>query len=128
MGVAFGAEGGTELTRTTVAEALLVIVSGIVIAAAFLWGPRGAIQGVTTLLLFALLALLTAVSVLWSISPELTYIEAGRTFSYLAVIAAAVAATRLVPHAAPRILEGLFIGAVIPVCLLYTSPSPRDRS
>ena len=38
----------------------------------------------TTLLLFALLAFLTAVSVLWSIVPELTYIEAGRTFAYLA--------------------------------------------
>ena len=115
VGVAFGAEGGTELTRTTVTEALLVLVSGAVIAAAFIWGRRGAIQGVTTLLLFALLALLTAVSVLWSISPELTYIEAGRTFAYLAVFAAAVAATRLIPQAVPRILEGLFIGAVIPV-------------
>ncbi len=114
-GVAFGAEGGTELTRTTVTEALLVLVSGLVIAAAFVWGRRGAIQGVTTILLFALLALLTAVSVLWSIAPELTYIEAGRTFAYLSVFVAAVAATRLAPRAAPRVLEGLAIGAVIPI-------------
>ena len=41
----------------------------------------------TTLLLFTLLAFLTAVSVLWSITPELTYVEAGRTFAYLAVFA-----------------------------------------
>ena len=39
-GIAFGAEGGTELTRTTVTGMLLVAVSGGVIAAAFLWGRR----------------------------------------------------------------------------------------
>ena len=49
--VAFGAEGGTELTRTTVTGALMVLVSGVVIGAAFLWGRAGAIHGMTTLLL-----------------------------------------------------------------------------
>ena len=119
--VAFGAEGGTELTRATVTEMALVIVSGAVVAAAFVWGRPGAIQGVTTILLFALLAVLTAVSVLWSIAPELTYIEAGRTFAYLSVFVAAVAATRLVPHAAPRVLEGLTIGAAIPIAYSLAS-------
>jgi hypothetical protein len=114
-GVAFGAQGGTELTRTTVTEMLLVAVGAAVVVAAFLWGRSGAIRGVTTLLLFALFALLTAMSVLWSIAPELTYIEAGRMFAYLAVFAAAVAGARLMPHAAPQLLEGLLIGAIIPV-------------
>jgi hypothetical protein len=121
VAIAFGAEGGTELTRTTIAEVLLVLGSGIVIAAAFVWGRPGAIHGVTTLLLFALLAVLTAVSVLWSISPELTYIEAGRTFAYLAVFAAAVAATRLVPRATPDVLRGLMIGAIVPVAFALAS-------
>ncbi|HET8819916.1 MAG TPA: tetratricopeptide repeat protein [Thermoleophilaceae bacterium] len=120
-GVAFGAEGGTELTRTTVTEMLLVVVSGGLVAAAFVWGRRGAIQGVTTILLFSLLAVLTAASVLWSIAPELTYIEAGRTFAYLCVFAAAVAVTRLAPHAAPHLLEGLTIGAVIPIAYSLAS-------
>jgi MFS family permease len=115
VAIAFGAEGGTELTRASVTEALMVLVSALVIAAAFLWGRSGAIQGVTTVLLFALLALITAVSVLWSISPELTYIEAGRTFAYLAVFAAAVATTRLAPRVAPEVLTGLLIGAIVPV-------------
>jgi len=114
-GVAFGAEGGTELTRTTVTEIAMVAVSAVVVAAAFLWGRSGAVRGVTTLLLFALLALLTALSVLWSIAPELTYVEAGRTFAYLAVFAAAVAGARLMPRAAPELLQGLLIGAVVPV-------------
>ena len=114
-GVAFGAQGGTELTRTTVTEIAMVAAGAGVMAAAFLWSRSGAIHGVTTVLLFALLALLTAVSVLWSISPELTYIETGRTIAYLAVFAAAVAGARLAPRAAPELLEGLLIAAVVPI-------------
>ena len=94
------------LRRTTVTGILLVAVSGAVVAAALLWGRRDAIHGTTTLLLFALLALLTAASVLWSIVPELTYVEAGRTFAYLAVFAAAVATARLAPRAAPQCCLG----------------------
>jgi hypothetical protein len=119
--VAFGAEGGTELTRTTVTGALMVLVSGVVIGAAFLWGRAGAIHGMTTLLLFALLAFLTAVSILWSIVPELSYVETGRTFSYLAVFAAAVAGARVAPRAAPQLLLGLLIGAVVPVAYALAS-------
>ena len=58
------------------------------IVAAFLSGRPGAIEGMTTLLLFAIFALLTALSVLWSISPELTWIETNSMFAYLAVFAA----------------------------------------
>ena len=119
--IAFGAEGGTELTRTTVTGMLLVAVSGVVIAAAFLWGRREAVHGTTTVLLFALLALLTAASVLWSIVPELTYVEAGRTFAYVAVFAAAVAGARLAPRAAPQILLGLLIAAIVPVMYALAS-------
>ncbi|HMJ97420.1 MAG TPA: O-antigen ligase family protein [Thermoleophilaceae bacterium] len=120
-GIAFGAEGGTELTRTSVTGVLLVLVSGAVVAAAFLWGRREAVHGTTTLLLFALLALLTAASVLWSIVPELTYVEAGRTFAYVAVFAASVASVRLAPRAAPQLLLGLLIGAMVPVLYALAS-------
>ena len=73
------------------------------------------------MLLFALLALLTAASVLWSIVPELTYVEAGRTFAYVAVFAAAVASARLTRRAAPQLLLGLLIGAIIPVLYALAS-------
>jgi MFS family permease len=121
VGVAFGAEGGTELTRTSVTGVLMVLASGAVIAAAFLWGRAGTIHGMTTLLLFALLAFLTAVSILWSIVPELTYVEAGRTFAYLAVFTAAVAGARVAPRAAPQVLFGLLIGATVPVAYALAS-------
>jgi len=121
VGVAFGAEGGTELTRTSVTGVLMVLVSGILIGAAFLWGRAGTIRGMTTLLLFALLAFLTAVSILWSIVPELSYVEAGRTFSYLAVFAAAVATAKVAPRAAPQLLLGILIGAIVPVAYALAS-------
>jgi O-Antigen ligase len=115
IGVAFGAQGGTELTRTTITEIVLVLVAGAVIAATFLWSRPGAVHGTTTLLLFTLFALLTAISVLWSIAPELTYVEAGRTFAWLIVFAGAVAGARLAPRAAPQLLEGLVIAATVAV-------------
>jgi O-antigen ligase/polysaccharide polymerase Wzy-like membrane protein len=114
-GIAFAAKGGTELTRTTITEIVIVLVSGCIVAAAFLWGHRSTSYGVTTLLFFTLLAFLTAASVLWSITPELTYIEAGRTFAYLALFGAAVAVGRLAPRAAPALLIAILIGAVVPV-------------
>ena len=48
----------------------MVLAAALVVAAAFLWGRSGAIHGMTTLLLFSLLAFLTAVSILWSIAPS----------------------------------------------------------
>ncbi len=115
LAVAWGAAGGTELTRTTIVEILMVLASVAVIAAALLWGRRGRLYGATSLWLFALLAGLTAMSVLWSIVPELTYVEASRTLSYLAVFAAGVAAARLVPRASPALLQAILIGAIVPV-------------
>jgi hypothetical protein len=119
--IAFGAQGGTELTRTTVTGVALMLASGLAVAAAILWGRARGNHGATTLLLFTLLAFLTALSVLWSIAPELTYIEAGRTFAYLAVFGTAVVAGRLAPRAAPALLLGLLIGALIPVAFALAS-------
>jgi hypothetical protein len=120
-GIAFGAEGGTELTRTTVTEVAIVIAAGLVVAAAFLWGRSSTGHGITTVLLFTLLAFLTALSVLWSIAPELTYVEAGRTFAYLALFGVGVVGGRLAPRAAPGLLLGLFIAAVVPVAYALAS-------
>ena len=91
--VSFGAAGGSELSRTTITEILMLLAGVGLIAAALLWGRRGELNGATSLVAFALLAVLTALSVLWSVMPELSYIEAGRTLSYLVVFAASPTAT-----------------------------------
>jgi hypothetical protein len=111
-GIAFGAAGGTQIGRTTVVEVLMVLAGGVVVAAGVLWSRRGPMYGAVSLLLFAALAALTALSVTWAIVPELAYVEAGRTFAYLAVFAAGVAAARLAPRAAPVAIKGILLAAV----------------
>ena len=120
-GVAFGAAGGTALSRTTTVEILMLFVSAAVIAAAVIWGSRGPLFGASTLLLFAGLAALTTLSVLWSIVPELSYVEAGRTFAYLATFSAAVAAARVAPGATTVVLKGVLLAALAAVAYALAS-------
>jgi hypothetical protein len=120
-GVAFGAAGGTELTRTTIVEVLMVLVSALVIAAAMLWGRPIRHYGATSLVLFAALAAFTALSVTWSLVPELAYIESGRTLAYLATFAAAVAAGRVAPEASGVVIKGVLIGALAAVAYALAS-------
>ena len=111
-GAAFGAAGGTQLGRTTVVEVLLVLLGGAVVAGAIVWGRRGPLHGAVSLLLFAALAALTALSVTWAIVPELAYVESGRTLSYLVVFAAGVAGARLAPRGAHIAIKGIVIAAI----------------
>jgi hypothetical protein len=120
-GVAFGAAGGTALSRTTTVEILMVLVSAAVIAAAVLWGGRSPVFGAGALLLFAALAALTTLSVLWSIVPELSYVEACRTFAYLATFAAAVGAARVAPGATTVVLKGVLLAALAAVAYALAS-------
>ena len=114
-GVAFGAAGGSELTRTTIVEVLVVLVGGAVVAAAVVWSRSGRVHGATSVALFAALAVLTALSVTWAVVPGLAYVEAGRTFAYLALFAAAVAAARLAPRATPVVITGIVLAATAAV-------------
>ncbi len=115
VGVAFGAAGGSELTRTSIVEILMVLVGGVVVAAALAWSRPGKLYGATTLALFAALAAITALSVMWAVVPALAYVEAGRTLAYLAVFAGAVAAARLAPGAAPVVIKGIVLAATAAV-------------
>jgi O-antigen ligase len=110
-GVAFGAAGGTELGRTTVVELLLVVIGGLAVAAALMWGRRGPLFGGVALAALAALTAITALSVTWSVAPDLTFAEAGRMLAYLAVFAAAIAGARLAPKSSPALLHGLLLGA-----------------
>jgi tetratricopeptide (TPR) repeat protein len=113
--VAFGAAGGTELGRTSVVEMLVTLCGAALVAAAILRAPRGRVPGSVAVLLFGALAAVTALSVAWSISPELSFVEAGRTFCYLAVFAGAVAAARLWPREAPALAKALLIATGVVV-------------
>lgn len=114
-GVVFGAAGGSELTRTTIVEILVVLAGGAIVAAAVAWGRADRFYGATSVVLFAALAIVTALSVTWAVVPSLAYVEAGRTFAYLAVFAAAVAAARLAPRATPTMITGIVLAATAAV-------------
>jgi hypothetical protein len=117
-GVVFGAAGGSELTRTTIVEILIVLGGGLAVAAAVIWGPPGRFHGAVSVALFAALAALTALSITWAVVPSLAYVEANRTFAYLAVFAGAVGAARLAPRAGPVVINGILLAAM--AALLYS--------
>jgi O-antigen ligase len=110
-GVAFGAKGGSDLGSLTWVEIALIIVSALVVALAVMHGRRDELDGGTSLLAFVALAALTTLSLLWSIAPDLTWIEANRTLTYLVVFAAGIALARLAPGSWSVLLKGLLLGA-----------------
>jgi O-antigen ligase len=96
-------------------------VGALVIAVAVLHGRRDQIDGGSALLAFVALAALTTLSLLWSIAPDLTWIEVNRTLTYLVMFAAGIALARVAPGAWSVLLKGLLIGAGAVVCYALAS-------
>jgi len=116
-GTAFVADGGLRLERTTYVEIALMLLGAALCAAALLV-PRARVErlhGGLTLTAVALLAAYTAVSITWSLAPSDSWIEANRTFSYLAAFAGTMALARLAPGRWPAVLHGISL-ACVAVC------------
>ena len=116
-GVAFVADGGLRLERTTYVEVLLMLLGAGLCACALLV-PSARVQrlnGGLTLAAFALLSAYTAFSIIWSLAPSDSWIEASRTFSYLMAFAGTMALARLAPGQWPAVLQGIAIACVV-VC------------
>src|SRR4051794_10682264 len=118
--LAFIGAGGNELSTQTVLELVLIVACAVTAAVGVAYGRRGH-HGRGSLVLFALLALLSAVSILWSIAPDLTWIETDRTFAYFAVFAAGIAIGRLAPNAYAVLLRATL--AAVAVLTLYALAS-----
>ena len=112
--------GGNELGGQTLVELILIVGCGITAAVGVTYGRTGH-HGRGSLLLFGLLAILTATSIFWSIAPDVTWVETNRTFAYFAVFAAGVAAGRLAPSGYAVLLRAV-LGAVA-VLTLYALAS-----
>ncbi|MDX6642557.1 MAG: hypothetical protein QOD76_519, partial [Solirubrobacteraceae bacterium] len=96
--IAFGAKGGLELERTTAVEIPLTLAGAAVAALAALVAPIPRRSwGAGSVLALALLAVLTGSSILWSLNPSESWVDANRMLAYLAAFAGAVALARLVP-------------------------------
>lgn len=110
---AFGAEGGSGLSQTTTVSILAIVVGGLAAAASVVLAPGGRAWGVGTLALLGLLAILTGLSVVWSVSPEQSWFHANKTLGYLFVFAGTIGAVRLAPEGWSVVLKGILIGAAI---------------
>src|SRR4051794_27578825 len=118
--LAFIGAGGNELSTQTVLELVLILACALVAAIGVTYGRSGH-HGRGSLVLFGVLALLSAVSILWSIAPDLTWIETNRTFAYFAVFAAGVAIGRLAPRGYAVLLRATL--AAVAVLTLYALAS-----
>ena len=111
--VAFAADGGLNLGRTTPAEMALILGGGIAVAGALLLAPRcERLWGIGPLALLLGLALLTALSITWAASPSEAWVETNRTLAYAAVLAAAIALAHSVPGRWSAVLGAITLSAV----------------
>ena len=117
-GASFMAAGGLRLERTTNVLIAMILGSAVIVVAALLqrpWTADAPLYGGAALLAFGALAVLTALSVLWSLAPADSWVEAGRTFAYLSLFAAGLALARLMPQRWAALLAGVAGGCLI-VC------------
>lgn len=108
--------GGGALARSTGPQIVLTLLgAGAVAVAALLSPPGRRLWGGVTLLLFAALAALTAISIAWSIAPSDSWIAANQTLAYLAVFAGASALVRIAPRRWSAVLGAVVLATVV-VC------------
>ena len=116
IAIAFISRGGSQLEGTTWTEVGVLLIGAAVCAAALAL-PRAAraperIRGAIALSAFAALAVFTALSITWSLTPHDSWLEASRTFAYLAAFAAGLALGRLAPSHWKSLLAGIAVATV----------------
>src|SRR3954447_24357703 len=112
--VAFAAKGGLLLGRTTKVELVLLVGSGLVVAASTLAAPRREpLFGLSAGGGFLALALFTVASIAWAAQPDDAWVEANRTLTYVAVFVAALALVRVAPDRWPALLGGVALAGVV---------------
>ena len=107
------ATSGSDLPPNTWAEIALVIIAACLAATLIIRRTTITSWAAISLAAFAALALLTALSIAWSVTPDLSWLEAARTTAYLAAFGAAMALARLLPDRWPVLLAVVGAAAVI---------------
>ncbi len=115
--LSFYSSGGLETESMTYSEMALTGLSGVVLVYAALrlacGGTRAYGLG-TTMLVLALTAL-TALSIVWSVQPDLSWADTNRMLAFTGVFAAAVALARMRPERWPAVLGGILLASLV-VC------------
>jgi hypothetical protein len=114
--ITFYAKGGLKLESMTATEMALTLGAGLVVAAAAILAPPGArTYGLWPAGLLLAFTALTALSIVWSVQPDLSWQNAGRLLAYSGVFGTGVALVRVAPRRWPAVLGGLTLAAAI-VC------------
>jgi cytochrome c-type biogenesis protein CcmH/NrfG len=111
--VTFHAEGGLNLESMISTEMALTLAAGVVVAASVILAPsHGHAYGLWPLGLLLAFTALTAISIVWSVQPDVSWQEAGRMFAYSGVFAVGLVLVRAAPEYWPALLGGLALAAV----------------
>jgi tetratricopeptide (TPR) repeat protein len=114
--ITFHANGGLNLESMTSTEMALTLAAGVSIAASVLLAPPGRrAYGAWAVGLLLAFTVLTGLSIVWSVQPDVSWQEAGRLLAYSGVFATGVALVRVAPTRWPALLGGLTLAAVL-VC------------
>jgi hypothetical protein len=113
--IALRAGGGFQLGRITGVEMGLQVAGGALVAAAVLHHRTERVYGAWAALAFLVLAVYTALSILWAVNPSDTWLEANRTLAYLATFCGGVALARLAPQRWSALIGATLLCATI-VC------------
>ncbi|MEA2420969.1 MAG: hypothetical protein QOF55_68 [Thermoleophilaceae bacterium] len=113
--IAFVGGGGFELAKNTYVEAGMVAVGALLAALAVVRGRRGSLDGAFTLMAFGALALLCALSITWSVSPQQSWLSTNLMIAYVAVFAGSMAIARLRPDGVQVVLRGILLAASVVV-------------
>ena len=117
--LAFVAQGGVAIESNTWANVALV-AAGSLLGAVAIAGPArharpGPLHGAAPLAALGVLTVFGTLSIVWSLAPADSWIEANRAFAYLAAFGGGLALARLAGGRWGAVLNGLALGCVI-VC------------
>ena len=119
-----------NLPANTWIEIVLVLCAGALALAVLLRGGAGPAWGAVTLASLAALAALSALSIAWSVAPDVSWMEAGRTVSYVCAFGGALALARLFPQRWRALIGAIAVLAVLLsgwAVLVKVFPATLDR-
>jgi len=111
--IAFGAGGGLQLGSETTVAIGLTLGGAAVVVGALAVETRAPLYGASAVGMIFLLALYTAASVIWSVAPDASFVEAGRTLAYAFTFLAGVALVRLAPQRLSSLLIGVLLAGIV---------------
>ncbi len=114
--LAFASRGGfadTVPAGDTWSEIVVTLLGAGACAVAVVLGAPGRAWGAGVVALFAAVAVLTAVSIAWSVAPDYSWQASGQTLAYLAAFAGAAALARLAPQRWPALVGALATASAV---------------